>query len=149
MTPKDTAPADPADPSLLATRLRELFQTAPPGRGPYTEKEVASALTDSGHRISAEGIKRLLRSPNPNPTTKTLQALATFFDVTVGYLLGDEDELAEKFREVRVLARSMLRLTPATRAGIATIINDLLRTEEAARTGRTQRQEPPSPEQPT
>ncbi|MFF0721839.1 hypothetical protein ACIBMZ_29265 [Micromonospora sp. NPDC049900] len=136
-SPHDTPPAT-ASPNLLHTRLRELFNNAPEGRGPYTETEVAKALTAAGDRITAEGIKSLLRSPNPNPKAKTLQALAKFFGVPAGYLLGDQDDANEQSRDVRVMTRSITRLSPASRAGLAEIIDNLLRVEEAARSGQTQ-----------
>ncbi|MBQ1052165.1 hypothetical protein KBX50_27385 [Micromonospora sp. C51] len=148
MTPSnDTPPTEAAGQNLLQSRLRELFQNAPPGRGPYTEAEVARALTAAGDRITAEGIRSLLRSPNPNPKARTLQALARFFGVPAGYLLGDQETLEGQSRDVRVMARSITKLSPASQAGLAEIIDNLLRVEEAARTGESQHR-PPASDQP-
>ncbi|MEU8376129.1 hypothetical protein AB0C22_23820 [Micromonospora sp. NPDC048894] len=132
-------PADQAEDhasALIQTRLRSLFEGSQDGRAPYTEAEVARALTQAGHRITAEGIRNLLRAPRINPKASTLRALAQFFDVPAGYLLGDQEEPEEHSRRVRVMARSITKLSPAAQEGIATIIDNLLRVEEAAREGR-------------
>lgn len=81
----------------------------------------------------AEGIRNLLRAPRINPKASTLRALAQFFDVPAGYLLGDQEEPEEQSRRVRVMARSITKLSPAAQEGIAVIIDNLLRVEEAAR----------------
>ncbi|MEU1232557.1 hypothetical protein [Micromonospora aurantiaca] len=134
---KDT-PADQAEAAashLIQTRLRTLFEASTEGRPPYTEAEVARELTKAGHRITAEGIRNLLRAPRINPKASTLRALAQFFDVPAGYLLGDQEEPEEHSRRVRVMARSITKLSPAAQDGIAVIIDNLLQVEETARGG--------------
>ncbi|WP_434740765.1 hypothetical protein [Micromonospora sp. SH-82] len=127
--------------ALIQTRLRTLFDADREGRGPYTETEVARALTQAGHRITAEGIRNLLRNPRINPKASTLRALAQFFDVPAGYLLGDQTEDEEHNRRVRVMARSITQLSPAAQDGIATIIDNLLQVEKAARAGGERQQQ--------
>ncbi|RKF21577.1 hypothetical protein [Micromonospora globbae] len=117
---------------LIQTRLRELFQATSEDRPPYTEAEVARELTKRGHRITAEGIRNLLRSPRINPKATTLRALAEFFGVPAGYLLGDDEPEATS-REARVMARSFDKLNPRSRRSLARIIDEFLHLEEAVR----------------
>ncbi|MEU2612611.1 hypothetical protein ABZ570_13695 [Micromonospora sp. NPDC007271] len=132
-TPVDQAEAEASH--LIQTRLLALFEAANEDRAPYTETEVARRLNERGHRITAEGIRNLLRSPRINPKASTLRALAEFFDVPAGYLLGDQDEPEEQSREVRVMARSIAKLSPASQQSIAKIIENLVDLEESAREG--------------
>lgn len=117
---------------LIQTRLRELFRAAGDDRPPYTEAEVARELTARGHRITAEGIRNLLRSPRINPKATTLRALAEFFNVPAGYLLGDDEPEAAS-RESRIMARSFEKLNPRSRRSLARVIDEFLQLEEAAR----------------
>jgi transcriptional regulator with XRE-family HTH domain len=131
-------PADQAEAAashLIQMRLRTLFEASTEGRPPYTEAEVARELTKAGHRITTEGIRNLLRAPRINPKASTLRALAQFFDVPAGYLLGDQEEPEEHSRRVRVMARSITKLSPAAQDGIAVIIENLLQVEETVRGG--------------
>ncbi|MFI6163975.1 hypothetical protein ACIA59_28990 [Micromonospora haikouensis] len=144
MTDEPGSTADAAASELIQTRLRRLFATAPDGRGPYTEAEVARELTKAGHRITAEGLRNLLRSPRINPKASTLRALAQFFDVPAGYLLGDQETPTEHSPRVRVMARSLNQLSPAAQEGIAVIIDNLLRVEAAARGDKVSGQDPQS-----
>ncbi|GIJ08391.1 hypothetical protein ACFFMR_29400 [Micromonospora andamanensis] len=131
-------PADQAEDTtstLIQSRLRRLFDAQDEDRPPYTEAEVARELTARGHPITDAGIRNLLRAPRINPKASTLRALASFFQVPVGYLLGeDEPDLAS--REARVLARSFERLTPRSRRNLARVINNFLELEEAAKAAR-------------
>ncbi|MEW2382592.1 hypothetical protein AB0873_10975 [Micromonospora sp. NPDC047707] len=139
-------PADQAEDvtsRLIQTRLRELFQAHDEDRPPYTEAEVARELTARGHRITAEGIRNLLRSPRINPKATTLRALAEFFNVPAGYLLGD-DEPKTVSREARVMARSIDKLNPRSRKSLARVIDEFLHLEQAARETRG---EPPHPDE--
>ncbi|MFI7645188.1 hypothetical protein ACIBTZ_03770 [Micromonospora sp. NPDC049460] len=142
MTDKPTDQAEAAASALTQARLRALFDAKGEGRPPYTEAEVARALTKAGHRITPEGIRNLLRGPRINPKASTLRALAQFFDVPAGYLLGDQEEPEEQNRRVRVMARAITKLSPAAQEGIAVIIDNLLRVEEAAREGDRSTQSP-------
>ncbi|MGN9812581.1 hypothetical protein ACTMSW_24910 [Micromonospora sp. BQ11] len=128
-------PADQAEDvtsRLIQTRLRDLFQATGRDRPPYTEGEVARELTARGHRITAEGIRNLLRSPRINPKATTLRALAEFFDVPAGYLLGDDEPEATS-REARVMARSFDELSPRSRKSLARVIDEFRQLEKAAR----------------
>jgi len=90
-----TGPAAHDDePSLetLADRLDYLFRTVhPANRGPYSLREVAEAVTADGEDISPQYIAFLKTGQRDNPTVKTITALAKFFGVPPGYLLGDGD----------------------------------------------------------
>ncbi|MFI7208097.1 hypothetical protein [Micromonospora aurantiaca (nom. illeg.)] len=133
-------PADQAEDvisRLIQTRLRELFEARDEGRPPYTEAEVARELTARGHRITAEGIRNLLKSPRINPKATTLRALAEFFNVPAGYLLGDEEPQTAS-REARVMARSIEKLTPRSRKSLARVIDEFLHLEQAAREIKTE-----------
>lgn len=136
---------DAAASELIQSRLRHLFENPSNGRRPYTEAEVARELTNAGHRITSEGLRKLLRSPRINPKASTLRALAQFFGVPAGYLLGDQETPTEHNPRINVMARSLTRLSPAAQEGIAVIIDNLLRVEEAARQGNQTMQDPPAP----
>ncbi|MFF0150169.1 hypothetical protein [Micromonospora sp. NPDC005203] len=124
--------AEDATSRLIQSRLRELFEARGEDRPPYTETEVARELKQRGYPITPEGIRVLLRSPKINPKATTLVALAEFFSVPAGYLLGDDDvELTS--REARVMARSFDKLLPRTRKSLARVIDEFMRLEEAAR----------------
>ncbi|SCL73662.1 hypothetical protein [Micromonospora peucetia] len=131
---------------LIQSRLRALFAASPPGRAPYTEHEVAVALTKAGHKITANGIRHLLKAPRINPKASTVRGLAKFFNVPVGYLLGDSKQPEDPNPRVRVMTRSITKLSPAAQDGLQVIIDNLLRVEEDARGGEsridTQRPDP-------
>ncbi|MFD6563104.1 helix-turn-helix domain-containing protein [Micromonospora profundi] len=105
----------------------------PAGRGPYTDAEVAQALTAKGHRISEETLRRLRTAEHSNPTASTLTALAEFFDVNPGHFLDPAQDDAEVHDAgVQVMMRSIRNLSPEGRDGIAAIIQNVLRMEQAA-----------------
>ncbi|MEV0005962.1 hypothetical protein AB0H28_27255 [Micromonospora sp. NPDC050980] len=127
-------PADQVDEAtsrLIQTRLRELFAADDEDRPPYTEVEVARVLTARGHRISVEGIRKLLQAPRINPKATTLCALADFFGVPKGYLLGD-DEPEPTSQMARVMARSFDELSPRSRTTFARLIDEMRELEKAA-----------------
>ncbi|MFY1595997.1 hypothetical protein [Micromonospora sp. WMMD737] len=132
-TPADQTEAATSD--LIQGRLRALFAASPPGRPPYTEHEVAVALTEAGHKITANGIRHLLKAERVNPKASTIRGLAEFFNVPVGYLLGGSEQPEEPDPRVRVMTRSIGKLSPAAQDGLQVIIDNLLRVEEAARAG--------------
>ncbi|MCZ7379690.1 helix-turn-helix domain-containing protein [Micromonospora sp. WMMC250] len=106
-----------------------------PGKGPYTDAEVAQALTAKGHRISEETVRRLRTAEHSNPTASTLTALAEFFEVKPGHFLdpsGDDADVPDP--KVQVMMRSIQDLSPEGREGIAAIIQNVLRMEQAAQT---------------
>ncbi|MDG4803596.1 hypothetical protein [Micromonospora sp. WMMD980] len=125
---------------VIQARLRELFEERYRGTPPYTE--IAREMATRGHRVTAEGLRKLLVAPRINPTATTLRALAAFFGVPAGYLLGD-DEPDTASREARVMARSFDRLqTPGARRSLAKIIDEFLQLEEAARDNGSDRTPP-------
>ncbi|KAB1139352.1 hypothetical protein F6X68_23825 [Micromonospora sp. AMSO12t] len=130
-TPADQTEAATSD--LIQGRLRALFAASPPGRPPYTEHEVAVALTKAGHKITANGIRHLLKAERINPKASTLRGLAEFFNVPVGYLLGDSRQPEDPNPQIRLMTRSITKLSPAAQDGLQMIIDNLLRVEEGAR----------------
>ncbi|TDB70390.1 hypothetical protein [Micromonospora sp. KC721] len=91
---------------------------------------MSEALKARGHRISAETLRRLRTAEHTNPTAATLTALADFFGVSPAFFLGPSQSSAE----VQVMTRSIERLSPAAREGIAAIIQNILHMEQAAQT---------------
>ena len=117
--------------ALIRDRLRYLYANHhPKGRGPYTDAEVAEALKDRGHRISPETLRRLRTEKHNNPTAATLTALADFFGVSPAFFLDSSQSSAE----VQVLTRSIEKLSPGARDGIAAIVQNILTMEQAAQT---------------
>ncbi|WP_155945582.1 hypothetical protein [Micromonospora sp. CNB394] len=116
--------------ALIRERLRYLYaHHHPKGRGPYTDTEVAEALKARGHRTSAETLRRLRTGEHNNPTAATLTALAEFFGTSPAFFLDSSQSSAE----VQVLARSIEKLSPGAREGIAAIVESTLKMEQAAR----------------
>ncbi|GAA4731638.1 helix-turn-helix domain-containing protein [Phytohabitans rumicis] len=102
-----TGPAtNDGEPALntLADRLNYLFRTIHPAdRGPYTLQEVADAVEAAGGHITAQYINHLRTGVRDNPTIKAVTALADFFGVPPGYLLGDGDtaKVTEELQRLR------------------------------------------------
>ncbi|WP_244336704.1 helix-turn-helix domain-containing protein [Streptomyces seoulensis] len=80
----------------LGERLNRLFEAVhPPGRGPYSNAEVAALMGERGlESVTATYLWMLRTGKRDNPTKRHLQALATFFGVPPGYWF--DDEVAEK-----------------------------------------------------
>ena len=129
-TPNDHAPGGSGS-ALIRDRLRYLYANHhPKGRGPYTDAEVAEALKNRGHRISPETLRRLRTDEHNNPTAATLTALADFFGVSPAFFLDTSPSSAE----VQVLTRSIEKLSPGAREGVAAIVQNILTMEQAAQT---------------
>ncbi|MFG2986157.1 helix-turn-helix domain-containing protein [Streptomyces sp. NPDC048258] len=92
----DTARADePAEPDqdTFAARLNRLFETIHPAdRGPWTNAEVARAVS-----VSPTYVGNLRKGTSSNPTLAQMTALADFFGVPVKYFVDDGE--GEKVRE--------------------------------------------------
>ncbi|MFF7637292.1 helix-turn-helix domain-containing protein [Kitasatospora sp. NPDC008050] len=78
----------------IAARLDHLFQEIhPAGRGPFSYHEVAQAIRDQagpdGPTVSHGTLQQIRTGAKTNPTVKTLEAVAAFFGVPVGYFLDD------------------------------------------------------------
>jgi transcriptional regulator with XRE-family HTH domain len=72
----------------LAQKLEHLFRTVhPPGRGPYSNNEVAAAIGD----VSGTYIWQLRKGHRANPTKRHIEALAEFFKVDPAYFFDDAE----------------------------------------------------------
>src|SRR5690348_12539136 len=71
----------------FASKLNRLFEiVVPPGRGPYTDTEVSTALSAAGIKgVSHSYLRYLRRGERDNPSLATIQALARFFGVPAAY----------------------------------------------------------------
>lgn len=121
----------------FAELLDHLFtEVHPPGRGPYTYGEVASAIQkasgDESKGVSASAIQQLRTGQKKNPTRYTIKALAEFFGVPAGYFF--DEEVAERTKaeieltaamrdeEVRRVALRASGLSPASLRMLTTVI---------------------------
>lgn len=93
----------------LAARLNYLFtHVRPAGEDrEYSGREVVAAVNEAGTDLSASHLSQLRRGVKENPTLKVLQAIATFFDVRVAYLLDDPDAVREV--EAKVALRTAMQ----------------------------------------
>jgi len=129
----------------LAARIEWLIQhmwpkDAPP---PKTNLDAAAAITAAtGEELSSTGIWKLRTGRGANPTLRTLNSLALFFKVPIGYF-GEEHELAEASSDelaIMVLLRekgisgadlrSLVSLSSDSRELIVDIIHGAARIEE-------------------
>jgi transcriptional regulator with XRE-family HTH domain len=129
----------------LAVRIEWLIQhmwpkDAPP---PKTNLEVAAAITAvTGEELSSTGIWKLRTGRGANPTLRTLNSLAQFFKVPIGYF-GEDHELAEAIGdELAILVllrekgisgadlRSLVGLSSDSRELIVDVIHSAARIEE-------------------
>jgi transcriptional regulator with XRE-family HTH domain len=99
-----------ARPPALSDRLNRLFEVQRPPPTPtrtYTNREVVTACKAAGWELSESHLSELRRGVKRNPTLRTLQAIAWFFHVQVGYFtdsaVADEVErdLAEREAKLR------------------------------------------------
>lgn len=126
--------------SVLAERLNHLFANMHPPGAPYTNAFVAEEI--SGGAEEYGGVKvteqylSMLRNERANPSPELLRALAKFFAVPVGYLLGDlsqpqaarvEEEVrflaAMRDQRVRAIALRSVGLPPEVQDSLTTIIS--------------------------
>ncbi|MEK6443859.1 hypothetical protein [Pseudonocardia sp. T1-2H] len=80
-------------PQTLATRLERLFEVHRPPHAParrWRNNEVVAACRADGRELSESHLSELRRGVKRNPTMKTLEALAWFFDIRVGYFVDPE-----------------------------------------------------------
>jgi transcriptional regulator with XRE-family HTH domain len=88
----------------LRDRLNRLFETVhPPGRGPYSNEEVARAIRAEGGDISRAYLSYLRNGNRDNPTLQHLEALARFFGVTAAYFF-DDGGAAETEAQLEIVA---------------------------------------------
>jgi transcriptional regulator with XRE-family HTH domain len=100
-SPRDLGkPGHPA----LAARLNRLFETVhPPGRGPYSNEEVARAIRAEGGDISRAYLSYLRNGDRDNPTLQHLESLARFFGVSAAYFF-DDGVAAETEAQLEIVA---------------------------------------------
>lgn len=134
---------DPASEKSLADRLNHLFDTvAPPGRGAYSNQDVAAGIRAAGTDISAQYISLLRRGERDNPTLRHLDALARFFGVPPAYFFDAattrrvDDELAAlaalRDAGVRGVALRAAGLSPTGLDAVQAIIDQVRRLEGLA-----------------
>jgi transcriptional regulator with XRE-family HTH domain len=88
----------------LRDRLNRLFEAVhPPGRGPYSNEEVARAIRAEGGDISRAYLSYLRNGNRDNPTLQHLEALARFFGVTAAYFF-DDGVAAETEAQLEIVA---------------------------------------------
>lgn len=79
---------DRGTPMTLSDRLNRLFEVRRPVDAPeraYTNREVVTASKAAGFELSESHLSELRRGVKQNPTLRTLQVVAAFFQVPVGY----------------------------------------------------------------
>jgi transcriptional regulator with XRE-family HTH domain len=109
---------DRETPTTLSDRLNRLFDVRRPADAPeraYTNREVVTACKAAGLELSESHLSELRRGVKQNPTLRTLQAIASFFQVQVGYFT-DAEIPAEVDRE---LARQAAKLAQTLAANAA------------------------------
>lgn len=80
-------------PPTLSGRIERLFEVSRPPHAPdrmWRNSEVVAACRAAGLDLSESHLSELRRGIKSNPTRKTLDALAWFFEVRVGWFLDDE-----------------------------------------------------------
>ena len=80
-------------PTTLSGRIERLFAVSRPPHAPdrmWRNSEVVAACRTAGRDLSESHLSELRRGVKSNPTTKTLEALAWFFEVRVGWFIDDE-----------------------------------------------------------
>lgn len=88
----------------FADRLNYLFETVhPAARKPYSNPEVATAITEAGVNISSAYLWLLRTGQRDNPTLRHIEALARFFGVPAAYFL-DEEKAAVVAEQLELLA---------------------------------------------
>ncbi|GGO88017.1 helix-turn-helix domain-containing protein [Wenjunlia tyrosinilytica] len=139
----------------LAQRLNYLFLNIHPPGGSYTNAHVAEQISNSaeygGGGLTEQYLSMLRNGKRANPSPEILRALAKFFGVPAGYLLGDlsapqaervEDEVqflvAMRDHRVRTIALRCVGLPPEVQESLGTIISQF----------RRQMNLPPDPPQP-
>ncbi|MBW1600650.1 helix-turn-helix transcriptional regulator [Streptomyces sp. JJ66] len=107
----DAEPTSGTAGGTLAQRLGYLFANMHPVGAAYTNAHVAEVISRhpgeyGGVRLTEQYLSMLRNGRRDNPSPDVLRALAKFFGVPVGYLLGDlsERQAAHVEEEVRFLA---------------------------------------------
>jgi transcriptional regulator with XRE-family HTH domain len=104
--------------STLSDRLNRLFDVRRPAASPeraYTNREVVTASKAAGFELSESHLSELRRGIKQNPTLRTLQAIASFFQVQVGYFT-DAEIPADVDRELAAQAAELAQTLAANEA---------------------------------
>ncbi|MFI1971818.1 DNA-binding protein [Streptomyces cinnamoneus] len=126
--------------SPLAQRLNYLFAAMHPPGAPYTNAHVAEEISRGeeygGVTLTEQYLSMLRNGRRANPSPDVLRALAKFFAVPVGYLMGDlsasqaarvEEEVrflvAMRDQRVRAIALRSVGLPPEVQDSLTTIIS--------------------------
>ncbi|MBO0656261.1 MULTISPECIES: helix-turn-helix domain-containing protein [Streptomyces] len=126
--------------SPLAQRLNYLFANMHPPGAPYTNGHVAEEISNGAEYgevgLTEQYLSMLRNGKRANPSPDVLRALAKFFAVPVGYLMGDlSDSQAERVEEevrflvamrdqrVRAIALRSVGLPPEVQDSLTTIIS--------------------------
>ncbi|GGX65626.1 helix-turn-helix domain-containing protein [Streptomyces hiroshimensis] len=126
--------------SPLAARLNYLFANMHPPGAPYTNGHVADEITHGEEYgevgLTEQYLSMLRNGRRANPSPDVLRALAKFFAVPVGYLMGDlsasqaervEEEVrflvAMRDQRVRAIALRSVGLPPEVQDSLTTIIS--------------------------
>ncbi|WP_424890880.1 helix-turn-helix domain-containing protein [Streptomyces sp. XH2] len=124
----------------LAARLNYLFANMHPPGAPYTNSHVADEITNGEEYgetgLTEQYLSMLRNGRRANPSPDVLRALARFFAVPVGYLMGDlsasqaervEEEVrflvAMRDQRVRAIALRSVGLPPEVQDSLTTIIS--------------------------
>ncbi|MEU6210825.1 hypothetical protein ABZ891_13015 [Streptomyces sp. NPDC047023] len=131
--------------TTLAARLNHLFAVVHPRtRGPYTDAEIARAVTDRGGDLSADSIAALRNGGWDDPTSKQLRSLAEvfgvpvafFFDDAVASKVSDDLTLLNAFKEAgarRVALRTVAELDEEALTALVPVIEHLNRAGKRQR----------------
>ena len=104
--------------TTLSDRLNRLFDVRRPADAPdraYTNREVVTACKAAGFELSESHLSELRRGVKQNPTLRTLQAIASFFQVQVGYFT-DAEIPADVDRELAEQAQRLTKTLAANEA---------------------------------
>ena len=124
----------------ISENLDHLFKTIRPDPGSddeYTYAHVQARCTEMGYKISDATVQLIRNGERPNPTASTMEALAKFFGVPVGYFFNEAEQLlVDEELELLVLMQNPEFRTIALRAAGLTSGNRqlLLQVIETMRT---------------
>jgi transcriptional regulator with XRE-family HTH domain len=128
------APALP--PRSLRERINRLFEVHRPPGSPereYRNKEVVAACRAQGRDISESHLSELRRGLKDNPTMRTLETIAWFFQVRVGYFL-DPDTAAEVELELAAREARLAETIESNRKAQAELADAARELQQAIRT---------------
>src|SRR6266536_1386860 len=140
MTDHDHAPDRPGHPPLrtLADRVNWLAERVhPPGRGPYSNYEIAALIEEvTGEKVSHNAIWKLRNGQAANPTMRLVSALAQVFGVPPGFFYGEQSLPADQVEMLALIRgsgittvqlRAFAELTSEARQAITALIKETAR----------------------